>query len=159
MISLIVAMDSNRVIGLNNQLPWHLPDDLKHFRKTTEGKPVIMGRSTFESIGKPLPKRTNIVLSRDLAFKKEGIIVVSTLDDAIKAAQTSAIIVPEMMVIGGSQIFSQFLPKASRMYVTWVKQPYPGDAFFPKFAKEEWRVTEESEHPDFIIQILDKEVL
>jgi len=155
MISLIVAMCTNRVIGLNNQLPWNLPEDLKHFRKTTEGKPIIMGRSTFESIGKPLPKRTNIVLSRNPNFQKEGIIAVTSLDQALQAAARA----PEIMIIGGTQIFNLFLPLASRMYVTWVKQSYSGDAFFPDFPMEEWRVTDETTHPDFTIQILDKEVL
>ncbi len=141
-ISLIAAMGKNRVIGKNNSLPWNLPADMKHFRELTTNKPVIMGRKTFESIGKPLPNRTNIVITRDQDYKAENCIVVRSADDALKAAENNE----EVMVIGGSQIYKEFLPRANRMYLTLIEEDFDGDAFFPEYKVEEWEETAYEEH-------------
>ncbi len=121
-ISLVWAMAENRVIGLNNSLPWYLPEDLKYFKRITLGKPVIMGRKTYESIGKPLPGRTNIVVSRNAGFSAEGVKTVSSLDEAKKLCESIALIdgVNEAMVIGGAEIYSLALPLADRLYLTEV---------------------------------------
>lgn len=141
-ISLIAAMGKNKVIGKNNSLPWKLPADMEHFKKLTEGKPVIMGRKTFESIGKPLPKRTNIIITRDQKYKSEGCIVVHSTDEALKAAENNK----EVMVIGGSQIYKEFLPKANKMYLTLIDEDFDGDIYFPEYKIEEWKETAYEEH-------------
>jgi len=112
-ISLIAAMDKNKVIGNKGKLPWNLPADMRYFRDKTKGKPVIMGRKTHESIGRPLPDRTNIIVTRDRNYKAKGCVVVHSADEALKAAGN----IEEVMVIGGSQIYKEFLPKANRMYL------------------------------------------
>jgi dihydrofolate reductase len=132
-LSIIVATARNGVIGKDNQLPWHLPQDLKYFREKTTGKPVIMGRKTFESIGRPLPNRVNIVITRNKDWSREGIIVVHDLAEAIKAASNireggSEF---EIMVIGGAEIYKSALPKADRIYLTYIDKHVDGDAFFP----------------------------
>lgn len=134
-ISLMWAMAENRVIGRDNQLPWHLPNDLKHFKQTTLGKPVIMGRKTYESIGRPLPKRTNIVITRSHHFKADGVIVVHSLTEALEAAKNSETDAShdEVVIIGGAQIYQQALPLADRLYVTQVGAHVDGDAYFPEF--------------------------
>lgn len=142
MISLIVAMDHQRLIGRGNELPWRLRDDLRRFRKLTMGKPVIMGRKTFESIGKPLDGRRNIVLSRRTDFAAEGIEVFATLA-AARAAVADA---EEVMVIGGADIYRAFLPDAGRIYLTEVEGDFDGDVFFPDFAREEWTEVESALH-------------
>lgn len=129
MISLIVAMGNNRVIGKNNQLLWNIPEDMEHFKKTTTGKTVIMGRKTYESIGKPLPKRKNVVLTRDKNFVAPGCIVIHTLLEALKISETSQ----ETFVIGGEEIYKLFLPFAYKLYITKVDVTLDGDAFFPEF--------------------------
>jgi dihydrofolate reductase len=134
MISLIAAMNRRRAIGKENALLWHLPRDMRWFRETTTGKPVIMGRSTFESIGRPLPRRTNVVLTRRVDFSASGCIVAATLDDALAAAGE----VPEIMVIGGAQVYLQFLPRADRVYLTHVDNDLEGDAWFPELDPS-WR--------------------
>lgn len=141
-ISLIVAMDEGRIIGKDNRVPWHLPADMGHFRRLTVGKPVIMGRKTFQSIGRPLPERTNIVLTRDPHFKGEGCLIVHSPEEAIKKAGEAA----EVMIIGGAEIYKLFLPKAERIYLTEVHAHFPGDTYFPQWKPEEWR---EVERQDF----------
>ena len=142
-IALIAAMDANRLIGRNNQLPWRLPADLKHFRQVTFGKPVIMGRSTFESIGAPLEGRQNIVLTRDKTFRAEGCQVVYSLAAALETAAPA----PEVMVMGGSQIYGQFLPMANRLYITRIEgRTFEGDAWFPEIDEQIWRVSERHTH-------------
>lgn len=141
-ISLIAAMGKNRTIGKNNSLPWNLPADMKYFRDKTRGKPVIMGRKTYESIGKPLPKRLNIIITRDENYKAEGCVVVHTADEAIIAAGN----VKEVMVIGGSQIYKEFLPRANRMYLTKIDAEFEGDTYFPEFTTEEWKEISYEEH-------------
>lgn len=134
-ISLIAAMDRNRLIGRDNGLPWHLPDDFKHFKAVTLGKPVIMGRKTFESIGKPLPGRKNIIVSRS-GFQAEGIVVVNSLDQAL--AETAD--AKEVMVIGGANLYEQMINRADRMYLTHVDGQFEGDAWFPAFSLDEWEM-------------------
>jgi dihydrofolate reductase len=139
-IALIVAMSNNRVIGRNNALPWHLSEDLKYFKRTTLGKPVIMGRKTFESIGRPLPGRANIIVSRS-GFTADNIRVVSSLEEALKVAESIAHIdgAEEVMVIGGAELYAHALPMAQRLYLTLVDAEIEGDAFFPALNDDEWQ--------------------
>lgn len=134
MISLIAAMDKNRLIGRENGLPWHLPEDFKHFKAVTMGKSVIMGRKTFESIGKPLPGRKNLVISRN-GFTAAGILVFPDIDQAIAAAGDG-----EVMVIGGASLYQQLIDRADRMYLTHVDAECDGDAWFPQINPENWIV-------------------
>ena len=131
-ISLIAALSENRVIGKDNTLPWHIPEDLKHFKEVTSGHPVIMGRKTFESIGRLLPKRLNIVVSRDPAYKVEGATMANSLDKAIEIATNYD--ANEVFVIGGGQIFEQSMAFADRLYLTVVHTEIEGDAFFPEYS-------------------------
>ena len=140
-ISLIVAMDEGSLIGRQNQLPWRLPDDLKHFRRLTLGKTVLMGRKTFQSMGKALDGRTNWVVTRDPAFSAEGCRVFSDLESAVAAHREG-----ELMVIGGAEIFRETLPLAHRIYLTRVHARLEGDVRFPELALKNWRVTERAEH-------------
>jgi dihydrofolate reductase len=133
-ISIVVAMAANRVIGQDNQLPWHLPADLKHFRQTTMGKPILMGRKTYESIGRPLPGRTNIVITRDSAYSAAGCEVVNSIDAAIAAAGEQ----DEVMVIGGAELYRQVLPRADTIYQTRIHEAFAGDTFFPEISNSEW---------------------
>jgi len=142
-LALIVAAARNRAIGLNNKMPWHLPEDLKYFKRVTMGKPVIMGRNTFESIGRPLPGRPNIVISRNADYKADGITLVGSLDAALQAA--ARLLPPgvdEVMVIGGAQIYAQALPQATRLYLTEVDAEPEADAFFPAIDSAEWSEVE-----------------
>lgn len=144
-VSLIAAMDKNRVIGYNNQLPWHLPADLKHFKALTVGKPIIMGRKTYESIGRPLPERTNIVVTQDSNFKAPGCQIYQALNDALASVANT----PEVMVIGGASIFEQCLPLAQTLYLTIIHHEFVGDTFFPKWEAGDWReVTHQDHAPD-----------
>jgi dihydrofolate reductase len=128
-MSLIVAVSENNVIGKENKLPWYLPADLKFFKNTTWAMPVVMGRKTYESLGKPLPGRTNIVISRNSDWKAAGVILVSSLDAAVKEA--AALDVKEVFVIGGAQIFQSALPLADKLYLTRIHETFEGDTFFP----------------------------
>ncbi|WP_240724749.1 dihydrofolate reductase [Onishia niordana] len=140
-VAMIAAMSRNRVIGVDNQLPWYLPEDLKFFKVMTQGKPLVMGRKTFESIGRPLPGRRNIVVTRDPDFEHPGVSVCHDLVSALDLADQQAIIdgVEEIMVMGGAQIYAQALPYASRLYLTEVDITLEGDAFFPELEKASWR--------------------
>lgn len=146
--SIIVAMAENRVIGRNNKLPWYLPNDLKYFKAITMGKPVIMGRKTFESIGKPLPGRSNIVITRNQEWQHPGVTVVHNLDDAFRKAEATAVIdgVDEVMIIGGDQIYQTSLDLADRIYLTQVHAEVEGDAWF---AEVDWGQWNESAREDF----------
>lgn len=145
MISLIVAMDRNRLIGRGNALPWHLPADLAHFKSITLGKPIVMGRKTYESIGRPLPGRHNIVVSRNPDFSAPGCTVVASVEAALAAAGD----VPEVMVIGGAQVYAEALPRAQRIYLTRVDAAFEGDAWFPALDAAVWRECHCAEHaPD-----------
>jgi len=140
-IALIVAVANNGVIGDNNSLPWHLPEDLRHFRKLTMGKPVIMGRKTWESLGKPLPGRRNIVISRETAYAAEGADVCASLEAALALAAelARAACVDEIMVIGGEAIYRAALPQVQRIYLTQVDLSPLGDAVFPRLNPDEWQ--------------------
>lgn len=140
-ITLVVAAAEGGVIGLNGALPWHIPEDLKHFRRLTTGKPILMGRKTFESIGKPLPNRRNIVLTRNSKWKAEGAETVSSLDEALGLLSPS----DELMVIGGEQIYRIALPHADRIELTEVKQPFDGDTYFPILSNRDWIRTKEEQ--------------
>jgi dihydrofolate reductase len=133
MISIIVAMDETRGIGKNNQLMWRIPGELPRFKSITMGHPLIMGRKTYASIGKPLPGRTNIVITRDTTQKIEGCVVVGSLEEAISAAEKSEG-ADEVFIIGGGQIFKEALPFTDRLYLTLVKGDFGADVFFPEYA-------------------------
>lgn len=141
-LSLIVAMTRNRVIGKDNRMPWHLPADLAWFRQQTTGKPVIMGRKTFESIGRPLPKRTNIVLSRT-PYRHEGAIWQPDFQSAVDFVQDS----PEILLIGGGQLFSQYLPAADKLYLTEIQTELDGDTFFPAIHLPDWHTEFDTYRP------------
>lgn len=140
-LALIAAMAQNRVVGIDNKLPWHLPEDLKYFKRVTTGKAVIMGRKTYESIGRPLPNRTNIVITRSTDFSAPGIEVVNSLEAAIELAENVSLIngVDEVMVIGGAQIYEASLPQADRLYLTHVHADVDGDAYFPDVDMSQWK--------------------
>lgn len=129
---MIAAMANNRIIGLDNQMPWHLPADLQHFKKVTMAKPVIMGRKTFESIGRPLPGRRNIIISRNAAYTAPGIDVVASPEAALSLVSDES----EVMVIGGGNIYQQFLPLAQRLYLTFIDLDVKGDTQFPDYQAE-----------------------
>lgn len=141
MISLMVAHDPNRVIGRDNQLPWHIPEDLAYFKKHTINKAIVMGRNTYESIGRPLPKRRNIVVSRQQNLTIDGVDVVHSIDEAVKLAEEFH---PEVMIIGGEQIFKTVLPTADRLYITLIHDEFEGDTYFPEYG-EGWELTSESD--------------
>ncbi len=145
MVSIIVAMGRNRAIGRDNQLIWHLPADLKHFKETTMGKPVIMGRKTFESMGKALPGRTNVVVTRKTGFMAPGCLVAGSLGEALGLVSRE----PEVFIAGGGEIYKQAIPLADRMYITIIDHDFDGDTFFPDFDAREWDIAEEKKHePD-----------
>ncbi|HJY37880.1 MAG TPA: dihydrofolate reductase [Steroidobacteraceae bacterium] len=142
MISIIVAVAQNGVIGTGNRLPWHLPDDLKRFKALSMAKPIVMGRRTFDSIGKPLPGRTNIVVSRQPGLAITGTIVAPSLDAALAAAGA----VPEVVVIGGAEIFRQVLPRTDVVHLTRVQARVAGDVVFPQLDPGQWRETAVEHH-------------
>ena len=146
-ISMIAAMAHDRVIGLDNQMPWHLPADLAHFKRVTLGKPVLMGRKTFESIGRPLPGRRNLVISRNLDYQADGVEMVSSVEVALARLQGEG--VEELMVIGGGYLYEQLLPRADRLYLTRIDLAVEGDTCFPTFSDADWlKLKCESHDPD-----------
>ncbi|MCW3074818.1 MAG: hypothetical protein JWP69_1887 [Flaviaesturariibacter sp.] len=140
-LSLLVAADENNVIGKDNQLPWHLPNDLNYFKNLTWGMPILMGRKTFESIGKPLPGRKSIVITRNNDWKQEGVDVVHSLEEAIDFAASFAI--KEIFIIGGAEIFNTAFDKASRIYLTRIHHRFKGDVYFPELAVSDWQLVKE----------------
>lgn len=153
MISLIVAMSKNRVIGVNNSLPWRIPEELQYFKKLTLGKPIIMGRKTFDSIGRRiLPGRKSIILTRDTDIIEDGFVVANSIENALQAAGDAA----EIMVIGGASIYTAFLSLAERIYISVIPQEYVGDAFFPELDTKVWHLVEEQEQPKFIAQVFER---
>ncbi len=146
LISLVAAMAANRVIGKDGDMPWHLPAELQHFKKVTLGKPVVMGRTTYESIGRPLPGRTNIVLSRQYEqpyTDSQGVVWVSNPEQAVAAAGEAT----ELMVIGGGHVYAEFLPHAGRLYLTQINLTTEGDTYFPDYhAQGPWQLVESVEH-------------
>ncbi len=140
-IALVVAMDQNRAIGRAGALPWHLPDDLKRFKALTLGKTVLMGRKTYQSIGRPLPQRRNVVLTHDPSFRADGVEVVHSLEEALKLSE-------ELMVIGGGEIYALFLPLATELNLTLVDAVVPdADTFFPEWDPRQWCETAREFHP------------
>jgi dihydrofolate reductase len=144
-ISLIVAMASNRAIGLNNQMPWHLSADLKRFKQITMGHPIIMGRLTFEAVGRSLPGRTNIIVSRNPAYLAGGCVVVDSVDAAIHYGCRLA---DEVFIIGGSTLYEATLPIADTLYITQINQDFEGDTFFPDFDRNNWSEVEREDVAD-----------
>jgi len=141
-ISFVLAFDRNHVIGKGGGLPWRLTDDMRRVRALTVGKPLIMGRRTYDSIGRPLPDRISIVLTRDAGFHPDGVLVARSPEDALRLAGN----VPEVIVFGGAEVFRQFLPMADRIYLTEVDADVGGDTSFD-FDQSEWRVAEDIAHP------------
>lgn len=142
MISIIVAVAKNGVIGDKNSLLWHLREDMIHFRTTTSGHPVVMGRKTYDSIGRPLPKRTNVVITRDTNLAIEGCTMVHSLDEAVAMFDKSE----EVFIIGGAQIYKQALPIADRIYLTVIDKEYEGDTSFPEIDYSAWNEISREEH-------------
>lgn len=149
-LTFVAAVAKNGVMGSHNALPWYIPEDLKHFKQVTLNKPVLMGKNTFDSIlnrlKKPLPERTNVVITRQMDFKApEGVIVYHSLNDALAGLKNE----PEVMVAGGGQIFSQLIDKADKLILTEVHMEVEGDVFFPKVDKKIWKETSREDHEDF----------
>ena len=142
-ITLVVAMDRGRVIGAEGKLPWHLPADLKHFRAITWGKPIVMGRKTHESIGRPLPGRENIVVSRTPGFESPGCVVVRSTEEALIHIREAL----EVMVVGGAALYAETLPLAHRIYLTEVHAEFDGDVHFPPYDRVAWRERQRIDHP------------
>jgi dihydrofolate reductase len=160
-VSAIVAMSENRVIGHNNNLPWYLPADLHHFKTITTGHPILMGRKTYQSIGKPLPNRTNIILSRNPRFQAPSCIVVPSMTKAIEYALTQYY--KNIFIIGGADVYNQCMSYISRIYLTTVHEEFEGDVFFPELNLNEWKKAESITHvPDsknvyaYTFSILDR---
>lgn len=144
-ISIVVAFDKNQLIGRNNQLPWHLPADLKYFKNVTMGHHLIMGRKTYDSIGKPLPGRTSVVITRQHDWKAEGCLVAHSLEDAIRLCGNQE----EIFIVGGAEIFKNSLPVATDLYITKINHQFEGDTFFPEINENEWReILREDHQPD-----------
>ena len=141
LISFVVAMTPDRVIGRDNRLPWHIPADLAHFKRLTIGKPVVMGRRTFDSIGRPLPQRHNIVVTQDRSYVAEGCTITHSIEDALSAAGD----VTEIAVIGGAQIFEELLPRADILHITYVHAEIDSDTFFPPMSPDDWHERERRE--------------
>ncbi|MFK0087060.1 dihydrofolate reductase [Pseudomonas sp. NPDC090755] len=165
-LSLIAALADNRVIGIDNRMPWHLPGDFKYFKATTLGKPIIMGRKTWDSLGRPLPGRLNLVVSRQPGLQLEGAEVFASLDEAMLRAEQWALEqgVDELMLIGGAQLYTQAIERglADRLYLTRVELSPEGDAWFPEFDKAQWALTStqanpaEGDKPPYHFEVWDK---
>lgn len=136
MISFMFAMDENRIIGKDNTLPWYLPADLQYFKKVTMGHPILMGRKTYESIGKPLPGRENIILTRNADYQQEGITVISDMKEAVAYADA---LDEEVFVIGGAEIFQQLISDCKRLYITQIHHSFEGDTYFPELNMSKWQ--------------------
>lgn len=137
MISLIWAMDENRLIGKDNALPWHLPEDLKFFKKTTMGLPIAMGRKTWDSLGRPLPGRENIVITRNPSFTSEGCTILNSVHELVQYSQKND---KDIFVIGGAEIYKLVLPFANRLYITRIHARFEGDTYFPEFNLADWEL-------------------
>lgn len=142
-ISIIVAAAANNVIGKDGGLPWHLPEDLKRFKSLTLGKPLLMGRKTFESIGRPLPERRNIILTRQLRYQAPGCTVVGTVESALEVAKGA----DELMVIGGTAIYEEMLPRCERIYLTRIHEIIEGDTWFPEIETGQWQLVSREDCP------------
>lgn len=140
-LTIIVACDTQSGIGINNTLPWHLPEDLAFFKRTTSGHPIIMGRKTFDSIGRPLPNRRNIVITRNLEWRADGVEAVISVDAAIALVGAS-----EAFIIGGAQIFTESLPRVNRLLVTEIDKSFGCDVFFPQIDPRQWQEVAREQH-------------
>ncbi len=145
MIAIIVGLTKNRIIGKNNDLPWKISEDLKNFKKHTAGQTIIMGRKTYESIGRPLPNRHNIVISRNMQ-EIEGVDICSSIEEATKKAKEYE---KDIFIIGGSTIYKQFLPIVDKLYLSWINKDYDGDTYFPEFNLDEWQEEHKEEFEEF----------
>lgn len=145
-LSLLVAMAKNRVIGRDNKLPWHLPADLKHFKFLTMGQTIVMGRKTYESIGKPLPGRVNIIITRQEGYEVPGATVVSSIDDALLMCEKIRSINGENFIIGGEELYRQTLKICQRIYITEIQRDFEGDVHFPEVDPNEWEETQRDKH-------------
>jgi dihydrofolate reductase len=144
-VVMVAAVAANRVIGRGGDIPWSLPEDLRHFRATTRGNTVLMGRRTYESIGHPLPYRTNVVVTRDPGWAAEGVFVVHSVEEGVERA---AAFDGDVMVIGGGQVYADTMPLADRQVITEVHQSPAGDTYYPDFDRSQWRETRREPHPD-----------
>jgi len=158
-VSLIAAVADNGIIGHNNALPWRIKSEMRYFMQQTLGKPVIMGRKTFESFDNPLQGRTNIVITRDAAYRRDGVTVVKSLDEALAAAAAA----DEIMIAGGAEIYAQSLPLAQRLYLTEIHLRPEGDTYFPVFDRARWKEVKREFHPalpgetcDYTITVLER---
>jgi dihydrofolate reductase len=142
-LSAIVAMASNRIIGANNQLPWRLPADLARFKRLTLGHTLVMGRKTYESIGRPLPGRTMIVVTRQRGYAPEGVKVAHSVDEALALAQGD----DEVFIIGGAELYAQTMDRLDRLYLTRIEREFPGDTSFPEVDLSTWKLIEQEHHP------------
>jgi dihydrofolate reductase len=149
MISMIAAMTADRVLGNENQLPWHVPADQKNFKKVTTGHVVVMGRKTFDSMGRPLPKRRNIVVSRSMKAK-ENVEVYGNIETALERAGEQG---DDVFIIGGAQIYEQCLAYADTMHLSYINGSYPGDAFFPEFEESDWEVIEDEDYEAYTYRV------
>lgn len=159
-ISIAVAIGENYAIGKNNQLLWHMPADLKFFKQTTSGHTVIMGRKTFDSVGKPLPNRRNVVITRNTELKIEGVEVVNSLEKALEITQTEE---KPVFIVGGAEIYRQALPKTDTLYLTTIHHTFDADTFFPEIDRKEWKVISSEAHKadeknkyDYTFEVLER---
>ncbi|MBI1748724.1 MAG: dihydrofolate reductase [Acidobacteria bacterium] len=152
MISIIAAMTKNRVIGKGNRLPWHISEDLRTFKRLTTGHTILMGRKTFESIGKPLLHRNNIVISCSLS-PLDGVVVCRDLSEALQCGRAYG---RDIFIIGGGDIFAQALPFTDRMYISYVKANYEGDTYFPAFSEDDWTIERKEDHADFQLVVYNR---
>jgi len=150
-VSILVAMATNRTIGINNTLPWRCPEDLKHFKALTMGHHIVMGRKTFDSIGKPLPGRTSVIVTRNRDLKIEGCLIAHSLPEAIAACARDQ----EVFIVGGAELYVQALSQAATLYITEIQQDVAGDAHFPEFNRAAWREVSRELHHQEIPQPLD----
>lgn len=163
-LSILVAMARNRIIGRNNQLPWYLPADLKHFKTLTMGQVIVMGRKTYESIGRPLPGRVNIIITRQTDYKALGAIVVNSIEDALRIGKETGTTANENFIIGGEELYRQVLKICQRMYVTEIQKDFEGDTSFPVFDPNDWEETQREKHfsesnqMEYHFVILDRKV-
>ena len=153
-LSLIVAMNANRVIGLNNSIPWQHPADMRHFRRTTNGHAIIMGRTTYESIGHPLPKRHNIIVTRQTSYVAEGCQIAHDLNSALQLAYA---LDPQPCIIGGAQLYLEALPLVTRLYLTTVPGDHEGDSYFPEFDRSEFQETERRVEGELVFHVLERQ--
>lgn len=152
---IIAALTGNRVIGNNNTMPWHVSEESRQFQRFTTGNTLIMGRKTFESLdNRPLPRRKTVVVSRTLSDTK-GIDVCKTLVDAVEKARSYG---KKIFIMGGSDVYCQALPLADKMYLSYIKKDYAGDAYFPEFDESEWEITKEEDHPEFVFVVYKRKL-